>query len=73
MSSKTHRWTALAVGVLLAASLGAPIAARAADPKKHHVKCEVTKDGKTETHEVASADECTKMGGKVAGKTHKKK
>ena len=76
MDAKTQRWTTLAAGFLFAASLGVAAAARAEDPKteakKQHVKCEVTKDGKTTTHTVKSAEECTQMGGKVVEKKHQK-
>ena len=64
-------WVALAMAPALALFLGVPARVQAADPAKH-VKCEVTKSGKTETKEVASADECTKMGGKVAEEKKKK-
>jgi len=40
---------------------GVAVVARAEGP----VKCEVTKEGKKETKQVATAAECTKMGGKV--------
>ena len=55
-------WIALAAAPVMAAFLAAPQASVAA---KHHVKCEIIRSGKTETKEVATAKECTDMGGKV--------
>lgn len=71
MSLKRSLCISLALAPVLAAFLAVPISARAAEHKKH-VKCEVTKDGKTETKKVKSADECTKMGGKVVSEQKKK-
>ena len=47
---------------------GVAVVARAEGP----VKCQVTKDGKKSVQHVATADDCTKMGGKVL-KDKKKK
>ena len=60
---------AIVLGSVLAGLAGGLSAVRAADAPK--VQCDVTKDGKTETKEVASADECKKMGGTVH-EEHKK-
>ena len=68
MVSKRQIWMALAIAPMLVAFLATPTVSRAADK---HVKCEVTKDGKTETKQVKTADECTKMGGKVVPKEPK--
>jgi len=61
----------LAIAPVLAAFLALPAASTAAEHEKH-VKCEITKDGKTETKEVKSAEECTKLGGKVVTPEKKK-
>ena len=55
--------TAVATGFL--GSVG--IAAQAAGK----VSCEVTKEGKKEVVKVATAEECTRMGGKVVTTTKK--
>jgi hypothetical protein len=71
MDSKKRLRVGLAVAPLLAALLGAPVASHAATPAKH-VRCETMKNGKSQITEVATTDECTKMGGKVvAYKKHK--
>jgi len=64
-------WIAFAMAPALASFLGAPVGVQAASGK--HVKCEITKDGKTETKSVKSADECTKLGGKVPEAKKQKK
>jgi len=69
MASKNHGWIALALTSVCAVVLAAPSVGHAAEPKKH-VRCEITTDGKTQTKSVASADECTKLGGKVVSKKH---
>jgi hypothetical protein len=68
MSVRKGLLVALAMAPVLGAVLAAPVASRAAEP----VKCEITKAGKTETKDVKTTDECTKMGGKVVSE-HKKK
>ena len=70
MSFRKSVWLTLAISPVLAAFLAAPVASRAAEPAKH-VKCEMMKSGKKETQQVKSAEECTKLGGKVV-ETHKK-
>lgn len=53
---------------LLIAVFGSSLAVAGEPAKTEEAKkvaCEVTKDGKTETQEVANAEECTKLGGKV--------
>ena len=60
--ARKRRWIVLAAAPVMAAFLAAPQASVAA---KHHVKCEIIKSGKTETKEVATAKDCTDMGGKV--------
>jgi hypothetical protein len=72
MHTKKGLRIALATAPLVAALLGAPAATRAATPAKH-VHCETMKNGKTQTTRVATAEDCTKMGGKVvvAEKKHK--
>jgi hypothetical protein len=73
MSPKKHtRWIALAAASACALFLAVPHASQAATHKKHTVDCEVKADGKTETKKVATADECTAMGGKVVHKETKK-
>jgi len=69
MDSKKRPWIALAIVPVLAAFLAAPTVGWAATYKKR-VTCEITKNGNAETTKVASADECTAMGGKVAPKKH---
>jgi hypothetical protein len=69
MDSKKHPWIALAIAPVLAAFLAAPTVGQAATHKKH-VRCEITKDGNVETQKVATAKECTAMGGKVVAKKH---
>ena len=64
MDSKKHGWTAFAIVSVLAVFLAVPTAGRAEEPAKH-VMCEIANDGKTEKKQVASAEECTQMGGKV--------
>ena len=59
----------LAAAPVMAAFLAAPQASVAA---KHRVKCEIIKSGKTETKEVATAKDCTDMGGKVVTAKAKK-
>jgi len=56
---------------VLAAFAAAPQAVLAAEAK-HHVKCQVTKNGKTETKTVATSEDCSAMGGKVVTAKHKK-
>jgi hypothetical protein len=70
MSLRKGLHISLAALPLVVGVLAHPTASRAAEPKKH-VKCEITTDGKTETKMVASADECTKLGGKVVPPKHK--
>jgi hypothetical protein len=61
---KTKRlWIALTAAPALAAFVAVPNAGIAAT--KHRVKCEITRNGKTETKKVATARDCTDMGGKV--------
>jgi hypothetical protein len=61
---RTRRlWIALAAAPALVAFVAAPSASIAAT--KHHVKCEITKNGKTETEKVATAKACTDKGGRV--------
>ena len=60
----------LALTSACAVALASPSVSSAASKK--NVKCEITTSGKTEVKHVASADECTKMGGKVAAKKHHK-
>jgi Ni/Co efflux regulator RcnB len=67
MKSQKRLLTSLA----MAAVLAGPLAAGAAETA-HKVKCEITKNGKTEIKHVKDADECTKMGGTVVP-AHKKK
>ncbi len=55
---------AMVLGSVLAGLAGGLSAVRAADAPK--VKCEITKDGKKETTEVANADACKALGGTVA-------
>ena len=69
MDPKKRPWIALAIVPVLAAFLAAPTVGRAATHKKH-VMCEITKDGSVETKKVATAEECTAMGGNVAAKKH---
>ena len=40
---------------------------------EHHIRCEVTKEGKKEMKNAASAEACTKMGGKVVAEKEKSK
>ena len=63
MDSQKHCWIPLTLASVLAVFLAVPTAGRAAEPTKH-VMCEIAKDGKTETKQVASVDECTQMGGR---------
>ena len=75
MQSMKRLWIGLAMAPVLVAVLGVAPVARAAEKQ---IKCEMTKDGKTETHQAASAEDCAKMGGKVVSGTkhktrHKKK
>ena len=62
----------LLVGVAAMATMvafsGFAVVARAEGP----VKCEVTKDGKKKIEHVKTADDCTKMGGKVVAEKPKK-
>ena len=71
MTLGKNLWLSLALAPVLASFLALPVTGRAAEHPKH-MKCEVTKDGKTETKEVKSKDDCTKMGGKLITE-HKKK
>ena len=71
MVSKKRLWIALAIAPVLMAYLAVPAVSQAA-AKAKHVKCEVTKDGKTETKQAKNADDCTKMGGKVVEQKAKK-
>jgi hypothetical protein len=64
MSSRKSVWMSLAIAPVLGALFAVPVASRAAEPAKH-VKCEIMKSGKKETQQVKSAEECTKLGGKV--------
>ena len=57
-------WVSLATVPLLTALLATPVASRAAEPAKH-MKCETMKSGKKHTQQVKSAEECTKLGGKI--------
>ena len=68
MRSK-NRWIALALTSACAVLLAAPTVSHAATKKT--VRCEITTSGKTKVKKVASAQECTDMGGKVAAKKHK--
>jgi len=65
MDWQNHCWIPLTLASVLAVFLVVPTAGPAEEPTKH-VMCEITTDGKTETKQVASAEECTQMGGKVA-------
>jgi hypothetical protein len=66
MNTKKHRWIAFALASVLAVFVAVPTASHADMPKKKkHVKCEITDGGKTEIKKVATAEECTAMGGKV--------
>ena len=61
---KTKRlWIALAAAPALVAFLAAPNAGVA--KTKNHVSCQIVQNGKTETRKVATAKECTDLGGKV--------
>jgi len=70
MTFKKSLFRMLTVAPVLAALLAVPVVSHAADPAKP-VKCQIKKDGKTEVKEVKSAEECTKMGGKVLGEKPK--
>ena len=70
---KTKRlWIALAAAPVIAAFVAAPNASFAAS-KENHVTCSVVHNGKTETKHVATAKDCTDMGGKVVSAKHTKK
>ena len=56
---------AAVMSIAVAQAADAPAAAPAAAPVAATEKCELTKDGKTETVEVA-VGECVKQGGKLA-------
>jgi len=61
---KTNRlWIALAAAPAIAAFVAAPNASIA--KSSHHVTCQIIHNGKTETKKVATAKDCTDMGGKV--------
>jgi len=64
MKAFMRRWAGFAVVPVCVALLGAAGVAGAATTKK--VRCEVKEGGKTHIKHVATADECTKMGGTVA-------
>jgi len=72
MELKRRLSIALAIMPALAAFLATPTVGQAATHTKKHVTCEITKNGKTETKKVATAQECTDMGGKVVTAKPKK-
>ena len=51
----------LVMGLVVAGLIGVASSALAAGK----MECSVTKEGKTTTHMVANAEECTKLGGKI--------
>ena len=64
MAFRKQIWLAFATAPVLVALLAAPTLSRA----EGSVRCQVTKGDKTETKEVTSAAECTKLGGQVVTK-----
>jgi len=64
MAFKKPLWLALASAPVLVALLAAPTLSRADES----VQCKVTKGNKTETKEVSSAAECSKLGGEIVTK-----
>ena len=65
MVSKKRVWMALVIAPLFAGSLAVPAVSLAATKGKATVKCEIQKNGKTETQMVTSSAKCKEMGGKV--------
>jgi starvation-inducible outer membrane lipoprotein len=64
MNSQKHRWIPFTLASVLAVFVAMPAEIRAEEPMKQ-VRCRITEGGKSETKQVASAEECAQMGGKV--------